>query len=529
MELIHGLTLGGALTATARRYPLRPALEFGAQIWTYEALDRDTDALAKGLLARGIRLGVHVGLWSDGRPTTLLYLYALLKLGAVPVLLGGSRTGSELDTRLQATDTAYLLYDEAIRATTCSDLLQNVRLPGVAWTLYIGPAPAGEADAGALLRQEGSALPDSALAQARAQVREDSTDMILFTSGSSGAPKGVMTTHFSRLNNTMAHCLFMEITPEDRFCAALPLFHCFSICGVALAAMEMGACVCLPQDYHTASILQTVQDHRCTVLTAVPTLFSALLANKDFARYDLRSLRTGLVGGSICPPRLFERICQALDFDLLPGFGQTEATGMIAACSLSDPLEVRAASVGRFMPHTEGSIRAVDTGEPLPPGVQGEICLRGYSVMQGYYKQPERTAQTLDAQGWLHTGDMGWIDGAGNLHISGRIKDLIICGGENIAPAEVEALLSGESHVREVKVVGVPDPHYIEALCACVVTQGPVTAQDLRDYAAARSASYKVPKYILFWDQLPQTPNGKVSSAAVRAAAMKELGLRELD
>ena len=529
MELIHGLTLGGALTATARRYPHRPALKYGTRTWTYAVLDQETDTLAKGLLARGVRLGLHVGLWSDGRPATLLYLYALLKLGAVPVLLGGCRTAGELDARLQATDTVCLLYDEAIRATTCSDLLRGAQLPGVEWTLYIGPAGAEEPDAEAILRQEGASLPDSALDRAKALVREDSTDMILFTSGSSASPKGVMTTHFSRFNNTMAHCLFMKITPEDRFCAALPLFHCFSICGTALAAMETGACVCLPQGYHTSSILQAVQDHRCTVLTAVPTLFSALLANKNFDRYDLSSLRTGLVGGSTCPPKLFEHICRSFDFDLLPGYGQTEATGMIAACSLSDPLELRSSSVGQFMPHTQGSIRSTDTGKPLPPGERGEICLRGYSVMEGYYKQPQLTAQALDAQGWLHTGDMGWIDQAGVLHISGRIKDLIICGGENIAPAEVEALLSSEPHVCEVKVVGVPDPHYIEALCACVVAQGPVTAQELREHVAARAASYKVPKYILFRDQLPQTANGKVSSAAVRESAMEELGLRELD
>ena len=352
--------------------------------------------------------------------------------------------------------------------------------------------------------------------------------MILFTSGTVSIPKAVLTSHYARVNSAFAHMDSLEMTEQDKSCIAIPMFHCFSLTAGILAALFSGACVYFPQDRHTQTILRAISDDRCTVFNAVPTLYSAILARKDLDTYDFSSLRTGFMGGSIYPPELFERTGQTLCFEPLPGLGQTEACAGFTFCRLDEPLSLRARTIGRFMEHTEGKIVDVQTGETLPPGKNGEICIRGFNVMKRYLAAPEMTAAAIDADGWLHTGDLASIDEAGYLYMTGRLKDMVIRGGENISPAEIEALIERDPRVRAVKVIGVPDPHYGEELCACVVLEDGyhMEADDIRTLVRAQLSYYKVPRYVLFPTQLPVTDSGKIALGQLTDYAKTALGLQ---
>ena len=302
------------------------------------------------------------------------------------------------------------------------------------------------------------------------------------------------------------------------------MYHCFSLTATVLAAMSAGACVCFPADRRSQTILQTIEQERCTVLTAVPTLFSALLRRLETLEVDLSSLKKGMIGGSTYSEDFFNQISRTLDFTLLSSLGQTEATAGLTACSMDDPLPIRARTIGRFFPLVEGSIRNPRTNQALAPGQEGEICVRGYNVMEGYYKLPDATAKVIDADGWLHTGDLGSMDENGYVRYTGRLKELIIRGGENIAPSELEDILSTDSRILQAKVIGVPDRHYTEEICACIVKEGNLTDDDVRTLIASRAADFKVPKYVLFLDNLPMTAVGKVDLRALRKQAAEILG-----
>jgi fatty-acyl-CoA synthase len=374
------------------------------------------------------------------------------------------------------------------------------------------------------LCEDGHKLSKEILAAAKSQVCASDSDMILFTSGTSGSPKGVITTHYSRVNNVRAQALVLDATYTDKFLIVLPMFHCFSLSASILAAMAVGACVCFPENRRTKTILKTIEENKCTILTAVPTLFSAILARNDIKDYDLSTLRTGLIGGSTYPPSLFRKICNELGFELLPSLGQTEATAGITAGRFSDSMEVKSQTVGRFLEHIEGSIKDMD-GNLLSQGQQGEICIRGYNVMQGYYKRPDLTKMVIDNDGWLHTGDIGYIDDQLNIHLTGRIKDMIIRGGENIAPSEIEDVIADLPGIRQVKVVGVPDDHYIEEICACIVCtdDSKVTPDEIRQYLKGFLAYYKIPKHIVFIDSLPMNQNNKVDINKCKDKALQIL------
>ena len=375
------------------------------------------------------------------------------------------------------------------------------------------------------LLTDAALVSDEELERMKAMVRAKDPDMMLFTSGSSGRPKGVVQTHFARVNNARFQAQALSADHNDRFCCALPLFHCFSLSAVVLPALAVGACVCFPENHHTISVLHTIERYRCTVLMGVPTMFSAILARPDLDGYDLRSLRIGLIAGSSYPPTLFEKIVQRLKFALLPALGMTEATAGITCGAQSDSMYVRTHSVGKFLPYVEGKICDIATGEALPEGRKGELCIRGYCVMDGYYHNTELTRQVIDLEGWFHTGDLGYMDSEENLYIIGRLKDLIIRGGENISPLEVESAIATDPRIECVKVVGVPDPHYIEEICACVISKSPITTEEIRRLVQRQLARYKIPRYILFFSELPRTPSGKLDGRKIRTLALKSIAL----
>lgn len=521
MELREDFTIGKMLAETVKRHGSRIAAEYTGRTWTYRELDVLTDKIAQEMLAMGIYKGSKAGIWANDRPNTLFCFLALEKIGAIPVMLNTSWTFGEVQARLKEIGAEYLFYDEGYRGL---DFVQAVgegvvAVPKVAlyfqgdrWQALTGSI--GKADAGAA---SGGAA--KALEIAKAAVAPGDTDMILFTSGSTGAPRGVVTTHYSRSNNARAQAAMVRADCRDVFLVAIPIFHCFSMSGNILAAIAVGACICFPESRRTDHLLAAVERAGVTVLTAVPTLYSALLANEHRKQYDTGSLRIGLVGGASCSRQLFEAVSREFHMELLPSLGQTEATAGITAGHFEDPCELKALSAGFAVEHLELRIVDLENGRVLPDGENGELCVRGYTVMQGYYDQPELTAQAIDAEGFLHTGDLGWLDQDGRLYLTGRKKELIIRGGENIAPGEIEAVLLGDERIAQVKVIGIPDDHYGEEVCACVVCgkAGSMSQDEVRQVVGASLAYYKVPKYVVFLEQLPLLGNGKTDTARLKA------------
>ena len=523
---LEQLTVGQLLHRTARRFPEREALVYGEERWTYQEMDDEVDHLARRLLAWGVKRGDHVGVWCEAEPDTILLMYALPRIGAVAALLNTGLQRSELADLLRRSDVSRLLISDGYKQLNFPALCQGLReeLDALQAIAYVGRS--GDSNGFPTLRQMPEAEADQ-LAAAEAAVQPEDTAFILYTSGTTSLSKAVLSSQYSRANNGIQQAHDLGATEQDRICAALPTFHCFCLSVNIMAACASGACLVLPPSRHTAAILETISKERCTILSAVPTLFHAMLCRPDFREWDLSSLRTGFIGGSTYPTALFEQIEHDFGYTLLSSLGLTETTAGITTAWLDDPLNVRATTVGHFMDHIEGKIVDPHTGKTQPTGEAGEICVRGYMVMQGYYGQPEETAKVIDTDGWCHTGDLGWMDAEGNVHLAGRIKELIIRGGENISPVEIEAVLFGDSRIRECKAVGVPDRHYGEEVCLCIVPNGEAPAEyELRALLSSRLAFYKVPKYILMMEELPKTTSGKIQSNAVAACAIERLGLR---
>lgn len=504
-------TVSQLLRRAAQRFPTRPALEYLGRVWTYSELDEMVDRTARRLLAWGVRRGDRVGLWCETEPNTIFLLYALPRIGAAAACLNTSLQRAELAELLCRTEVSRLIVTDGYRGMSFPDLSRGLveEVPTLEAVLYAGlSGESGSIDALDSLDQASL----NELGQAEGETTPQDIGYILYTSGTTSVPKAVMSTQYSRANSGIQQAHDLGATEQDRFCVSVPIFHCFCLSANVMAACSVGACLYLPQGRRTEMILRAVSEGRCTVLSSVPTLFHAILCRPDFGEWDLSSLRTGFIGGSFYPAELFRQIEERFGFILLSSLGQTEATAGLTAAYLDDSLDVRATTVGHFMDHVEGKIVHIETGEELPPGETGEICVRGYLVMAGYFGQPEETAKAIDGKGWLHTGDMGWLDGEGNIHLTGRLKELIIRGGENISPAEIETVLGSCTQVAECKAIGVPDQHYGEEVCLCVVPrEGTVVdTVELRALLVQKLAEYKVPKYIVPLDELPKTVTGKV-------------------
>ncbi len=523
---LENLTVSQLLRRTAARFPARPALEYQAHMWTYQALDAQVDQTARRLLAWGIRRGARVGLWCEAEPNAIFLLYALFRIGAAATLLNTSLQRTELVELLRCTDVDYLIISDGYKGQYFPEICRNLiqELPCLQSVLSIGQEGGYDGLPTLDCLMEAS---EQALLLAEAEVTAQDIGTILYTSGTTSSPKAVMSTQYSRVNSGIQQAHDLGATETDRFCVAIPMFHCFCLSVNLIAACAVGACLYLPENRKTSTLLKAVSVGKCTILSSVPTLFHAILCRPDFQQWDLSSLRTGFIGGSFYPPELFRQINDGFGFTLLSSLGQTEATAGLTAASLDDPLETRAETVGHFMDHVEGKIVHIETGEPQPVGSPGEICVRGYLVMAGYYHQPDATAQAIDADGWLHTGDIGYLDGNGNIHLTGRLKELIIRGGENISPAEIEMALGDCPEIKECKAVGVPDRHYGEEICLCIVPQNGATIQKAAVCfkLAQRLAEFKIPKYILFLEALPRTTTGKIRPAELSKLAQKYLNI----
>jgi fatty-acyl-CoA synthase len=517
-------TIGGNLAATAARYPDRDALvdvQAGRR-WRYAEFLADVRRLATGLLRAGIGRGDRVGVWAPNRWEWVLVQYATAEIGAILVNINPAYRASELEYALKqsgitmvisapsfkASDYVALLGEVALR---CPDLGEVVFMDSERWDELAGT----EAD-----------LP--ALEEIAARLDGRDPINIQYTSGTTGYPKGATLSHRNVLNNGYLVGELLEYTERDRICIPVPFYHCFGMVMGNLAATSHGACMVIPAPgFDPVATLRAVQAERCTSLYGVPTMFIAELGLPEFADYDLTSLRTGIMAGSPCPVEVMRKVIEQMQMSGVSiCFGMTETSPVSTQTRTGDSLERRVGTVGRVGPHLE--IKVVDpvTGETVPRGATGEFCTRGYSVMAGYWNDPDTTAEAIDADGWMHTGDLATMDPDGYVQITGRIKDLVIRGGENIYPREIEEFLYTHPDIIDAAVVGVPDQKYGEELMAWVKLRDgapQLTVEQLRGFCTGKLAHYKIPRYLRIVDQFPMTVTGKIRKAEIREQAIEYL------
>ncbi|MBR0130951.1 MAG: acyl--CoA ligase [Firmicutes bacterium] len=537
------ITIAQKIEEIAKRFPDRTAVSAPGRLLSYRELNELSDSTAQAFLSRGIRKGSHIALFSANEPELIIIALALWKIGAVLIPLCTAYAEGEQLSALKKSDAEQLILIgkpvngvfsvpkhelwsmgiKTLRFTEPEDLIDFIASKD---KLSVAVDTAEDDN----LYYENDYVSD--LEQAKALVSPDDTDMILFTSGSTSGAKPVASTHKARINLAMTHADFLEATEKDVFCAVLPLYHCFAITGVMLAALSRGAELAFPKDRHSANTLRCIEARHCTILSAVPTLYSALMAKQKEAAADISSLRTGMIGGSPYSSELFKRICRELGMTLLPSIGMTEATAGYTSGRLTDDPELRATSLGELFPEVECRI-ADDSGNELPIGTTGRILIKGPSIIGRYYN--DYAPPCMNENGWMDTGDMGYLDKEGHLFFKGRRKEIIIRAGENISPVEIENALSDLPGIRELKAVGVPDPHRIEEICLCVVMQTlpPDSSEEERNTAreelrqtldkaaGERLSNYMQPRYIVFMDSFPRKDTGKIDLNQLKEAAAK--------
>ncbi|HTX85569.1 MAG TPA: AMP-binding protein [Streptosporangiaceae bacterium] len=524
-----GETIGDNLRRIAVTYPTREALVDvpTGRRWTYAQLDADTDTVGVGLLALGINAGDRVGIWAPNCAEWIVLQYATAKIGAILVNINPAYRSHELAYVLRQSGTKLLVSAQSFKTSDYRSMIEEVRgsLDSLERVTYLGTADWDRLlDAGAAANRE-------ALAARSATLAFDDPINIQYTSGTTGFPKGATLSHHNILNNAYFVGEGCNYTEHDRVCVPVPFYHCFGMVMGNLGCTTHGACIVIPAPgFDPAATLAAVQAERCTSLYGVPTMFIAELALADFASYDLSSLRTGIMAGSPCPVEVMKRVISEMHMtEVTICYGMTETSPVSTQTTADDEVERRVSTVGRVHPHLEVKVIDPETGLVVPRGSNGELCTRGYSVMLGYWNEPAKTAEAIDAARWMHTGDLAVMDEAGYLNIVGRIKDMVIRGGENVYPREVEEFLYAHPDIEDVQVVGVPDLRYGEELCAWVKLRpgSELTAEQVREFCVGKIAHYKVPRYVRFTDQFPMTVTGKVQKFKMRATSVEELGLEE--
>jgi fatty-acyl-CoA synthase len=522
------VTVGHLLTLLARALPDNDALvyEMGPR-FTFDALEQEARTVARGLIAAGVGHGERVVLWATNVPEWIVLQFALAKIGAVLVTANTSLRARDIEYVLRQSEAATLVTIRGFRNLDYVTELRQAgafdgRIPALERIIYIGD---GEPPAGvrpyAQLRELARAVPDSTLDGRSAAVRVDDVINMQYTSGTTGFPKGVMLSSRNIVNNGHALGTLLGYTPADRLCLCVPLFHCFGCVIGVLGAYTCGASLCPLESFDPRRVLETVHRERCTALYGVPTMFIAELECPEFDTYDLTSLRTGVMAGSLCPEPLMRRVMSDMHLpEITIAYGMTESSPGITMTPRDCSIAHRSGTVGVVLPDLEVKIIDPATARAVKTGERGELCCRGYNVMTGYYNNPEATRAAIDADGWLHTGDEASIDAEGYVRITGRIKDLIIRGGENIAPKEIEDRLREHPEVADAYVYGVPDDFFGEAVAAAVRLKAgsprSPSADELIVFCAGGLAKFKVPKYVRFVCDFPMTASGKIQKYKLR-------------
>lgn len=502
------------------------------------------DRLATGLLDLGVAKGDRVGIWAPNRPEWLITQFATARIGAVLVNVNPAYRVGELEFALRKVGVGTLIAADAFKTSDYLGMildlapelheaapgsLRAARLPDLRAVVRMG---AGDSPGMLSFDRLAATAPDPVrLVAATAALHPDDPINIQFTSGTTGLPKGATLTHRNIVNNAAFVTATMRFTDADRLCIPVPLYHCFGMVMGTLGCVAQGAAMVFPgEGFDPVATLRAVSTERCTALYGVPTMFAAMLDHAEFTSFDLSSLRTGIMAGSPCPIEIMRRAVAGMHMDQVTiAYGMTETSPVSFQSHVDDPLEKRVTTVGRIHPHLE--VKLVDkAGATVPVGAIGELCTRGYAVMQGYWADPDKTAEVIDADGWMHTGDLATIDADGFCNIVGRVKDMLIRGGENVYPREVEEYLFRHPAVQIAQVFGIPDPKYGEEVCAWVVLKPGATAteEDIRDFCRGQMAHYKVPRHVRIRADLPMTVTGKAQKYLMRAEMVRELGLTEI-
>lgn len=509
--------------------------------FTYGQFNERVNNLAKGLLAIGITKGDHVGIWAKNVPDWLTFMFATAKIGAVLVTVNTAYKSHEVEYVLKQSDMKALAMIDSYRDVDYLEIinelvpelktsergrLKSKNFPYLKSIIYVGQ----EKHRGMYNTNElmllGSHYPDDKLREIMASVDCDDVVNMQYTSGTTGFPKGVMLTHKNILNNGLSIGDRQRFTYVDKLCFPVPLFHCFGIVLGVMAVLTHRATLVMLEVFEPLLVLAAVHKEKCTALYGVPTMFIAEYTHPMFDMFDLSSLRTGIMAGSTCPVEAMKKVVNDMHcYQITSVYGLTEASPGMTQTAVDDPLELRVETVGKHFPSVEVRVVDPDTNEPVPLNTVGEICCRGYNVMKGYYKMPEETIKVIDEDGWLHSGDLGTCDENGYYRITGRIKDMIIRGGENIYPREIEELLLTMPEITDVQVVGIPDKKYGEIVGAFVILKksADFTEADIRDYALSKIARYKVPKHIFIVDEFPLTASGKIQKYRLRELAVELL------
>lgn len=547
---VDGLTFSEVLATSARTFPDHDAVVFprlGIR-WSYREFQKRVDELARAYMALGVEPGDHVGIWSTNWPEWVLTQFATASIGAVMVNVNPAYRSHELAYILNQADIKALVICDAFKTSNYEEMvaevapeithgridtpLRSAAFPRLEHVItirdsasfpMIRPWPA--------LLELAESVSEAELDDRKSAVSFDGPVNIQYTSGTTGAPKGATLSHRNLLMNAFYTGDRMAITDADRVCIPVPFYHCFGcVLGTLMCAVYGAAMVIPNESFEPEPTLEAVEKEKCTALYGVPTMFNAEVHSPRFAEFDLSSLRTGIMAGSACPIELMKRIGKDMNLtEMTIAYGQTEASPVITQSRTTDSLEARVSTVGSTIPGVEVRIVNPENGEDVADGEQGELWARGHCVMIGYYNKPEETAAAVDKDGWLHTGDLATKTKDGNYKITGRIKDMIIRGGENVYPREIEEFLLTHPEIRDVQIVGVPDEHYGEQLSAWIVKAegADLTAEDVREYCKGKIAHYKAPHYVNFIDEYPLTVTGKVQKFVLREQAIEKLGLQE--
>ncbi|BAU27275.1 fatty-acyl-CoA synthase [Aneurinibacillus soli] len=540
------ITIGDLLDQTAAQLPDKEAVvypELGLR-YTFSEFQTLCNQVARGLLALGIQPGENIAAWTSNLPEWITVQFGSAKMGAVLVTVNTSYRTHELEYLLRQSESTTLILMEEFRGVSYVDMIYEIcpeladcepgqlkakHLPHLRNVILIGKTRRQGMYMWSDVLEKAAIVSEDERVQVQNSLQPDEVINMQYTSGTTGFPKGVMLSHKNIVNNAINVAGCQNMTEADRVCIPVPFFHCFGCVMGTLACVATGATMVPIISFDPLSVLQAVQDEKCTALYGVPTMFIAELNHPDFEQFDLRSLRTGIMAGSPCPAEVMKKVVDVMGArEITIAYGQTESAPVITQTRPNDTIDQRVSTVGRVLPHVEAKIVDPATGEELGVGEQGELCTRGVHVMKGYYNMPEQTTRAIDHEGWLHTGDLATVDEDGYYRITGRLKDMIIRGGENVYPREIEEFLYTHDQIVDVQVVGLPDELYGEQILACIkVKEGEVlTVEEVKEYCRGKIARYKIPHYVQIVEEYPMTASGKIQKFRLREQAIAVLGIK---
>lgn len=506
--------------------------------FTWQKFNERVDDMAKGLISIGVTRGSHVGIWAQNVPDWLTFLYATAKIGAVAVTVNTNYRSEELRFLMNHSDMHTLCMTDGVAGSNFTDIiygllpelkmcrrgkLKSDNFPALKNVVYIGQEKYRGMYNTAEILLLGKSVPNDELSRLRALSNCHDVVNMQYTSGTTGFPKGVMLTHYNIINNGYFTGVHMQFSSEDKCCICVPLFHCFGVVLATMCCLTHGSTQVMVEKFDPLVTLASIHRERCTVFHGVPTMFISMLHHPMFSMFNMQSLRTGIMAGALCPEELMRQVSEQMFMRLTSVYGMTETSPGMTQSRLDDPFEVRLSTVGSDYEFTEVKVLDPETGKECPVGVPGEMCCRGYNVMKGYYKNEKATSEVIDANGFMHSGDLGVKDENGNYRITGRIKDMIIRGGENISPKEVEDFLYRMPGVKDVQVVAVASVRYGEDVGAFIIPKEgfDITTEDVRDYCKEQIAKYKIPRYVFCIDEFPLTGSGKIQKFRLREMALE--------